>query len=44
MDVDRDLDGLADYYEKQIGTDPSRKDSDHDTYDDLKEFQDGYDP
>ncbi len=44
LDVDKDLDGLADYYERQIGTDPSRKDTDYDGYNDLEELQDGYDP
>ena len=44
QDINRDLNELADYCEKEIGTDPSRENTDYDGYIDLEELQDSYGP
>lgn len=41
---DKDGDGLIDRLEKALRTDPEKKDSDNDGYDDLEEIKNGYDP
>lgn len=41
---DRDLDGLTDYIEEQIGTDPLKDDTDDDGLSDYIEVMIGYDP
>lgn len=41
---DSDNDGLPDRIEKAIGTDPGKKDTDGDGYNDLKEVKNGYSP
>ncbi len=43
-DLDRDLDGLPDYIEEQIGTDPLKADTDEDGLEDYPEILMGYDP
>lgn len=42
--LDSDSDGLPDYMEKVIGTNPNNSDSDGDGYDDLAEIKNGYSP
>ncbi len=42
--VDSDGDGLTDAEEKALGTDPNKKDTDGDSYSDLTEVQNLYDP
>jgi hypothetical protein len=42
--VDSDYDGLGDDEERQLGTDPSRRDSDDDGISDLVEVLTGFDP
>jgi hypothetical protein len=41
---DSDNDGIDDELEKAIGTNPSKKDSDDDSYNDLTEINNNYDP
>lgn len=43
-DVDSDNDGLPDYLELEIGTDPFDQDSDNDDISDMIEYYIGYDP
>ena len=43
-DLDRDLDGLPDYIEEQIGTDPLKADTDDDGLSDYIEAMIGYNP
>lgn len=43
-DADQDLDGLPDYVEEQIGTDPLKADTDDDGLSDYIEVTIGYDP
>jgi len=44
-DVDSDSDGLTDFEEEYIyGTDPEKKDTDEDGFDDQTEIENGYDP
>ncbi len=42
--LDSDEDGIPNYIESIIGTNPQKSDSDGDSYSDLKELQSGYDP
>lgn len=42
--TDTDKDGLTDLKEKQLGTDPEKKDTDGDGYDDKEEIDGGFDP
>ncbi|MFA6096497.1 MAG: FISUMP domain-containing protein [Candidatus Paceibacterota bacterium] len=42
--LDTDQDGLPDYLEKIIGTDENKFDTDQDSYSDLVEIKNGYDP
>ncbi len=42
--VDSDGDGLPDDLERRIGTDPHKRDTDNDGYDDFTELKNGYDP
>ncbi len=42
--IDTDKDGLTDKVEKMLGTDPYKKDTDGDGYNDFEELKDGYSP
>ena len=42
--LDNDGDGLPNEMEKRIGTDPNRRDTDDDGFDDRTELQNGFDP
>lgn len=42
--IDTDNDGLTDKVEKMLGSDPYKKDTDGDGYDDFEEIQGGYSP
>jgi hypothetical protein len=41
---DKDNDGLPDNFEKAVGTDPEKPDTDKDGYNDKQELENGYDP
>lgn len=43
-EADQDLDGLPDYIEEQLGTDPLKADTDDDLINDYIEVMTGYDP
>ena len=43
-EADQDLDGLPDYIEEQLGTDPLKADTDDDLLNDYIEVMTGYDP
>jgi uncharacterized protein (TIGR02145 family) len=43
-ELDTDQDGLPDYLEKIVGTNPNKTDTDGDGYSDLAEIKNGYDP